>query len=70
MVRVWLTAFAVLFSLAGCRDHSALSPEYKAMQDPTDADQEGRRMVPGLVGLCLRGIKCLESTVLVSLSIS
>jgi hypothetical protein len=38
MVRVWLTAgiFAVLVSLAGCRDHSSLSPEIKAVQDPTD----------------------------------
>ena len=33
MVRVWLAGeiFAVLFSLAGCRDHGSLPPENMAV---------------------------------------
>jgi hypothetical protein len=38
MGKGWLAAgiFTVLFSLAGCRDHAPLSPENKAVTDPTD----------------------------------
>jgi hypothetical protein len=38
MMKAWLAAgsFAVLFSLAGCRDHGSPSSENKAVQDPTD----------------------------------
>ena len=38
MMKAWLVAgtFAVLFPLAGCRDHGTPPPENKAVQDPTD----------------------------------